>query len=189
VQTLVDLNRPFSFLTDRYPKLGSLKLTIQKFYRPSGESTQERGVLSDVELPSLTTHMDVGESDLDYALKFDRVPAADFAPVSDVKPALLARLREASEVRRAKSADFQKVLAQIERYKNFKGRKAVPLQEKKFLAQRAELDVDNKDPFDDDGKKEKDKKKSKDEVVKRDFYFNEVIAITIDYAKALQAAR
>ena len=43
VQTMVDLNRPFAFLADRYPKLGSLKLTIQKFYRPSGESTQESG--------------------------------------------------------------------------------------------------------------------------------------------------
>ena len=53
--------------------LGALKLTIQQFYRPGGDSTQNRGVVSDVELPSLTTELDVGESDLDYALKFDRV--------------------------------------------------------------------------------------------------------------------
>src|SRR5439155_4046903 len=120
VQTMVDLNRPFAFLADRYPKLGSLKLTIQKFYRPSGESTQERGVLSDVELPSITTHMDVGESDLDYALKFDKVAAADYTPVSDVNPTMIGKLREASEARRAKSADFTKLTAQIDRYKKFK---------------------------------------------------------------------
>jgi carboxyl-terminal processing protease len=185
VQTMVDLNRPFSFLGARDPKLGSLKLTIQKFYRPSGQSTQERGVASDIELPSITTHMDVGESDLDYALKFDTVPAADFTPVDYVNPAMIGRLKEASEARRAKSADFQKQLAQIERYKKFKSRKAVPLNEKAYLAQRAELDVDNKDPFEDDEKDKKEKKK-KDEVVKRDFYFNEAIAIAIDYIQAVK---
>ena len=53
--------------------MGALKLTIQQFYRPGGDSTQNRGVVSDVELPSLTTQLDVGESDLDYALKFSQV--------------------------------------------------------------------------------------------------------------------
>jgi carboxyl-terminal processing protease len=187
VQTMVDLNRPFAFLADRYPKLGSLKLTIQKFYRPSGESTQERGVLSDIELPALTTHMDVGESDLDFALKFDKVPAAVFTPVDFINKEMIDRLKEASEARRAKSADFQKQLTQIDRYKKFKSRKAVPLNEKAFLAQRAELDIDDKDPFEDDEKEKKEKKK-KDEVVKRDFYFNEVLSISIDYATAVKAA-
>ena len=50
-------------------------MTIQQFYRPGGDSTQNRGVVSDVELPSLTTELDVGEADLDYALAFDRVQA------------------------------------------------------------------------------------------------------------------
>jgi carboxyl-terminal processing protease len=187
VQTMVDVKRMFSFLAPRDPQLGSLKLTIQKFYRPSGESTQERGVLSDVELPALTTHMDVGESDLDYALKFDMVPAADYAAVDFVNPAMIGRLKEASEARRAKSADFQKLVAQIERYKKFKSRKTVPLNEKAYQAQRAELDVDNKDPFEDDEKDPKEKKKKKDEVVKRDFYFNEALAIAMDYAQAVKA--
>ena len=52
------------------PNMGALKITIQQFYRPGGDSTQNRGVVSDVELPSLTTQLDVGESDLDYALAF-----------------------------------------------------------------------------------------------------------------------
>jgi carboxyl-terminal processing protease len=185
VQTIVDLNRPFSFLAARDPKLGSLKLTIQKFYRPSGESTQERGVLSDIELPSITTHMDVGESDLDYAMKFDKVAPGDYTPVDYVNPAMIGRLKEASEARRAKSDDFKKQITQIERYKKFKGRKVVPLNEKAYLAQRAELEVDDKDPFEDDEKEKKEKKK-KDEVVKRDFYFNEVVAIAVDYGRAVK---
>ena len=48
-------------------------MTIQQFYRPGGDSTQNRGVVSDIELPSQTSHWPVGESDLDYALKFDSV--------------------------------------------------------------------------------------------------------------------
>jgi carboxyl-terminal processing protease len=189
VQSLLDLNRAFSFNSERYPKLGSLKLTIQKFYRASGESTQERGVLSDIELPSVTTHMDVGESDLDHALKFDRVPAADYAPVALVNPDLVKGLREQSAARREKSEDFKKETARIDRYKQFKGRKSVPLNEKKFMAQRAELEIDGKDPFDEDNPKEKKKKKNKDEVVKRDFYVNEVLAITVDYAQAMKSLR
>ena len=58
--------------------MGALKITIQQFYRPNGDSTQNRGVVSDIELPSLTTHLDVGEADLDYALKFDHIDPANY---------------------------------------------------------------------------------------------------------------
>ena len=51
---------------------------MQQFYRPDGDSTQHRGVVADIELPSLTTHLDVGEADLDYPLPFDQVDPADF---------------------------------------------------------------------------------------------------------------
>ena len=72
VQQLFDLGEALFRIRDA-PNMGALKLTIQQFYRPGGDSTQNRGVVSDVELPSLTTHLDVGESDLDYALEFNRV--------------------------------------------------------------------------------------------------------------------
>ena len=59
---------------------------MQQFYRPDGESTQKRGVVSDVELPSLTTHLDVGEADLDYPVEFDKVPPLAFQHFPDVTP-------------------------------------------------------------------------------------------------------
>ncbi len=63
VQSLLDLGQSFLFRgTPNAPQLGALKITMQQFYRPSGDSTQKRGVLSDIELPSLTTHLDVGEA-------------------------------------------------------------------------------------------------------------------------------
>ena len=172
VQSLLDLKRQLFAQLD-IPNLGALKVTIQKFYRPSGESTQRRGVLADIELPALTTHLDVGEADLDHALKFDTVPKATYQPVGQVNESVLKWLRLRSTQRVAKSEEFQKVLDDIARYKEQRDRKVVSLNEATFVAQRAKLDLNKDDPKDDDP--------PKDEVVKRDFYFNEALAITIDY--------
>ncbi len=55
---------------------GALRLTIQKFYRASGASTQLKGVVPDIELPSLTNYIDVGEKTLDNPLKYDVIKSA-----------------------------------------------------------------------------------------------------------------
>ncbi len=78
VQTLLEVGRfmsPFGF---KVADAGALKLTIQKFYRPSGQSTQLKGVESDVVLPSRYAHLDVGEDALKYPLPFDEVKPADY---------------------------------------------------------------------------------------------------------------
>src|SRR5207245_9513359 len=77
------------------PKLGALKLTIQQFYRVNGDSTQNRGVASDIVLPSLTEALATGEKDLEHPLAFDCVqPAEHEAPgmvPAEVKAGLTAR--------------------------------------------------------------------------------------------------
>ena len=65
VQTLLNVAEQLFTSRDR-DKMGALKITMQQFYRPAGESTQKRGVLADIVLPSLSSNMDVGESDLDF---------------------------------------------------------------------------------------------------------------------------
>ncbi|HEY8463227.1 MAG TPA: carboxy terminal-processing peptidase [Bacillota bacterium] len=73
VQTLIDLDQfvPGNF---NYAKpLGSLKLTVQKFYRITGGSTQERGVTADVVLPDLLSYYDIGEQELDNYLPYDTI--------------------------------------------------------------------------------------------------------------------
>ncbi len=152
------------------PQLGSLKITIQQFYRPDGDSTQNRGVVSDIELPALTTHFDVGESDLDYALKFDHVPPANYEKTNMVDPELVKQLSERSAKRISESEDFQKLNKKIEHYVEQKERKSVPLNQEKFLAERAELNTEKEE--------EKQYEQLEDPnrpVVKRDFYFNEVL--------------
>jgi carboxyl-terminal processing protease len=65
-----------------YPKyendLGYLKMTIQKFYRINGGSTQIEGVYSDIAMPSRYSYMKFGERDLEGALVWDKVPQANY---------------------------------------------------------------------------------------------------------------
>ncbi len=74
VQSVLDLNRYHNLKED----LGGLKITIQKFYRINGGSTQMEGVHSDIMLPSRYSYMEIGERDMKNALVFDKVPAANY---------------------------------------------------------------------------------------------------------------
>ncbi len=98
VQQLFDLGNQL-FRLRQVPNMGALKLTIQQFYRPGGDSTQNRGVVSDVELPSLTTQLDVGESDLDYALKFNQVDPLPHDNYHMVDSGIVDGLRKRSQDR------------------------------------------------------------------------------------------
>ncbi len=81
VQAILDLNRNMPFLhLKKYEDLGALKVTIQKFYRISGDSTQEKGVEPDISLPDVLGYLQSGEKYLDYALPWDRVQAVDHVP-------------------------------------------------------------------------------------------------------------
>jgi len=182
VQTMMDLG-PQLFRIQKPPELGSLKLTVQQFYRPSDDSTQQRGVLSDIVLPSLTDHYDVSESDLDYPVPFDKVSAVQFRKYDTaygVNPTAIAKLKEQSTQRIDMSNDFAKLKKNIVRYEEQKAKKEVPLNEKKFTARREEFDAEKEEEktFDEHAQ-------GTTEVFKRDFYGNEVLAITLDYLREL----
>jgi carboxyl-terminal processing protease len=162
------------------PSLGAIKITMQQFYRPSGDSTQNEGVGSDVELPSITTHLEVGESDLDYALAFDRVPRAAHASSEKVSDELVSMLRSRSEGRVGADEEFRKVGREIERYKSRKNQKTISLVEDDFT----KFWNDSK-AADDEEKKLEESADPKRPVVKRDFYFNEAMRVTLDYLQAL----
>ena len=74
VQSVLDLNRYHNLKED----IGALKMTIQKFYRINGGSTQLEGVHSDIILPDRYSYMNIGERDLENPLKFDKVPQATY---------------------------------------------------------------------------------------------------------------
>lgn len=81
VQTIIDMNENIPLLNlQQYDDLGAIKVTIQKFYRINGGSTQFKGVEPDIILPSLYDHLQSGEQYLDYALPWDQVAPVIFEP-------------------------------------------------------------------------------------------------------------
>lgn len=182
VQSLMDLTQTLFRLPNMEP-LGALKITMQQFYRPSGASTQNRGVASDVELPSLTTHLDVGEKDLDYPVAFDQVEPLKFPKLGYVNDAIINQLQLQSAQRRKDSEDFRKVLENIARYNDQKDRKFVTLNEEKFMKERAELNADKEEE-----KKIEELNESNGLEIKRDYYLDEALAIAADYLSQLRAA-
>ncbi len=90
----------------RKPELGQLNVTIGKYYRITGESTQDRGVTPDIAMPSLIDANEVGESTRDRALPWDHIEPAAFHTEGDLKP-ITATLEKLHEERTANSADFR----------------------------------------------------------------------------------
>ena len=183
VQSLLDLGAQL-FRVAEPPNYGALKITMQQFYRPNGDSTQKRGVLADIVLPSITNHMDVAESDLDFAMDFDKIPAASYKATAMVRPDTLNKLRESSQKRRTKSEDFDKLLKNIERYREQKAKTKLSLNEEKFFAARAELDADKEEE-----KQFEEKDENEEVIFDRNYYNDEVLNITVDYVKLLRDAK
>jgi carboxyl-terminal processing protease len=183
VQQLYDLGNAL-FRIRQVPNMGALKLTIQQFYRPGGDSTQNRGVVSDVELPSWTSYLDVGESDLPYALKFDRVDPLPHDVYHMVDAPLVQGLRQRSQQRVAQSDYFAKANRQIARYTEQKDRTTVTLNKEEFLKERAELDSDKQqeEMIDDISNPSRP-------VYEMDGYGKEALDIAVDYLNLLGVNR
>jgi carboxyl-terminal processing protease len=183
VQSLIEVG-PRLFSVANPPQLGALKITMQQFYRPNGDSTQNRGVLADIELPSLTSQLDVGETSLDYAMKFDHINPVNYRKLSLVDKSMVDQLKAKSAERLQGSEDFAKVQRNITRYNEQKQKKRVSLNEEKFLAERKELNAEREEEKEFEEQNDPDRP-----VVKRDYYFNEALAITADYVGLLRSPR
>jgi carboxyl-terminal processing protease len=107
---------------------GEIKITIKKFYRAGGVSTQLKGVVSDIELPSILNYEtnEVGESSLPYALPCDEVTSADPENLNRVKP-YLAELLERSRERVATNKDFVYIQEDITEFLKQQADKSISL--------------------------------------------------------------
>jgi carboxyl-terminal processing protease len=161
--------------------LGALKLTISQFYRVNGDSTQNLGVPSDVVLPSLLDHMDLGESSLDNALKFDHIDPADYQPWRLVNPQMISLLQQQSQKRLDGSHDFQKVNKEIATYLTRKNRKMISLNYETRKKERIQDKIEEK----------KAEEVTSDEpaegpIFPAGYYNDEVLRIGQDYAQFVQ---
>ncbi len=125
----------------RKPELGQLNVTIGKYYRITGESTQDRGVTPDIELPSLIDATEVGESTRDRALPWDHIEPAAFRVEGDLKP-LAASLEKLHQERTVGSADFRYLHDDIAALDAMRSQKTVSLNIKTREAERKRQESD-----------------------------------------------
>ncbi len=145
VQAIMDLNRNMPFLhLKKYADLGALKVTIQKFYRISGESTQSKGVESDISLPDVFGYLESGEQYLDNALPWDRVQSVEHSQwqkqyfnIEDARRLTDKRIESSQDfIEIKKEAEFA-----LKRSKNTK----LNITLAGILKRRQEADIDHKD--------------------------------------------
>ena len=128
VQTVVEMknvNRMLALLPET-DKTGAAKLTIQKFYLPNGSSTQVKGVIPDIVLPSIDEYMPIGESDLPHALIWDQIPSTQFSG-HPLDPKVLLPLREASQFRLEHLEEFGYLRKSIDWFKAKQATKEISL--------------------------------------------------------------
>lgn len=105
VQNLIDLGTYVSENGSNTNYLGALKITEQKFYRINGNSTQKKGVIPDIILPSIYGYIEFGEDSFKFPLEFDTIRAANYEKWQ--KEYNLPLLKEKSKNRVEKNPTFQ----------------------------------------------------------------------------------
>lgn len=123
---------------------GALKLTIKKFYRASGASTQLKGVTPDIVLPSLFNESkEIGESSLDNPLPWDTIESAKYEYLNRVEP-YLGLLQKMSADRVDKDQDFAYVREDIATYKKQREEKTISLNERERVREKDQLEARQK---------------------------------------------
>lgn len=141
VQTLIDMNDNIPLLhLKRYDDLGALKVTIQKFYRVNGGSTQYKGVEPDIVLPSLFQHLESGEQYLDNSLPWDRVDPVPFVRygTANFNPATLLKK---SAARVQKDEGLQVIADEAKKATERSEKTAISLKVADMKAKRKEADI------------------------------------------------
>lgn len=199
VQQMLDLGRvlqdgPFKDVADQ---AGALKLTVQKFYRVSGASTQTRGVVPDVVIPSPWEGIDVLESDLDGHLAWDEIGAARYSPLGNA-PSLSA-LRSASAARIASEPVFGWLAEDVAERARRRADDRISLDETTRKHERETIEARNKarlktlgidpgeatvhtDPEERDTDVDEDAPPTLDDVLE-DAILAEALAVTADYSR------
>lgn len=152
VQAVINLNQG-PLLSMFGPTMGALKVTIQKFYRVTGASTQYKGVTSDIVLPDFFSYVESREKDLEYSLPWDQIQARPFGKWTKFSYNI-PQLKEKSLMRVKNNPRFNKIVKNVE-YLNKKKKDTMmslnlkQLQyedaQNKKMAEELKFDDENKD--------------------------------------------
>jgi carboxyl-terminal processing protease len=123
---------------------GTVKITIRKFYRVSGASTQLKGVMSDLILPDVLNYStQFGESSLENPLPWDTIPSVNYSKLNLVQP-YLEELRQRSSARIVTNQDFVYTRQDIDQFRKLQADKTASLNERERLNERQEADARQK---------------------------------------------
>ncbi len=195
VQALLDMNRNLPLLhLKKYEDLGALKVTIQKFYRVNGSSTQYKGVVPDVVLPSMLDYLETGEQYMDNSLPWDSVEAVSH-PSWHGSRFDLARIQKESRNYVEHSKRFQKIKEESLKAKKRKEETEVPVFLAGVIKERKELEQARKEAREagvladeeDEEDSEKGERKTLDEKLAHDLYVDLAVFL-MENSKAVELA-
>lgn len=139
VQRFLALNR--ALRSKDIPDLGSVKLTIQKFYRINGDATQLKGVNSDILLPDNYMYIKTGEKEHEFAMEWDQIESSDY----DAKQFKISdKVIKKSQTRVKKSETFQLVEQNARRWEQQREDNVYSLNLKAYSIERAQEKEENK---------------------------------------------
>ena len=175
---------------------GELKLTLAKFYRVSGQSTQHQGVLPDIDYPSIIDTKEIGESALPEAMPWDTIKAAIKPALDPFKP-YISQLQSEHDMRTAKDAEFVFIRDKLALAQKLMAEKTVSLNEAERRAQHADIEAKQltmenirrkakgEEPLKELKKEDEDALAAEDDKTKPedDAYLSETGRILLDYLK------
>jgi carboxyl-terminal processing protease len=126
VQTVIEMDRVIPARARQGAITGATKVTVQKFYLPNGASTQLKGVVPDLVIPSVEEYLPIGEQDLPHALPWDDI-STSFFDATPIPPVDLAGLRDRSTERMKTLPEFALLQRSIDRFKERQAEKSVSL--------------------------------------------------------------
>lgn len=144
VQAVVELGRFLQKPDKTQPQAGAVKLTIQKFYLPNGHSTQNRGVIPDISIPSPLDYMKIGESDLPNALPWDEIGPSHFSPLL-IDPSLRIVLNEKSKERLSSDKNMEFLQKDIDKVRSRLESGSISLNESSRIEEKKTEDLRNEE--------------------------------------------
>lgn len=122
------------------PQLGQINLTMAKFYRVNGSSTQHKGVMPDIVFPSIYPLDKIGEDTEASALPWDVIPRSNFNPVADLSP-LKTELVNRHKARMEQSVDYKLLVQDIDDMQKRDKETSIVLNQAKLKAERDSLET------------------------------------------------
>ncbi len=144
VQSFIDLDYYVIPNFDSIKPTGSVKITMQKFYRINGDATQLKGVEPDIKFPNVYEYSDdIGEKKLDYPMPFDKItPVSNYTTFNTIS---YDKLKKIAEQNIKSNPAFKNIQKQAEEYRKRKLNTKINLQKDNFFAYQETIRKQNKE--------------------------------------------